>query len=205
MPTFEVPLYSDGDWDRIIEAQVDLARASTDLTTALQRDTSPLREGDAAGVDGLRQQVADAEKAKDDLIDQAAARAVAVRGKSIGRRRFRTLRQAHPPRWITDPAPDPTSDEPTGKIVHPEDARRGVNMDTFPVALLGYVDPDDPEIRTITEPRKSAHDLVGWLDDELSEGEVNRLFNEAWDVNAGGPADPKLLRSFVPPATYDTN
>lgn len=192
MATFEVPFYADGDWERVVEARMATARAEDDYRNAERADamgSSPRRVGDEPQSAILLRAWQEAEEALDQLVDEVSAQATLVRGQSIGRARFKALRLEHPPR--TKKVTDGESGQEREVVL--EEDRIGVNLDTFPMALLTFRDAEG--FRTITTPEKTPVELASWLDDELSEGEVERLWSEAWRVNAGGPPDPKSLRS----------
>ena len=105
-----------------------------------------------------------AAKAHDDFVTEAESRAVKVVLTEVGRRRWRNLTGEHPAR--------------TG---NKGDEAMGVNLDTFPEALLKA---------SITEPQfPTADDLADWLD-MMNDGMFDRLFLEAFALNRS-TSDPK--------------
>lgn len=120
------------------------------------------------------------------FLDEAAERAVEVVVQSIGRRRWRDLVVAHPPRMVES---EPDDEGKTRQVEHEEDVQWDVNTETFPRALLTYV---DGEYRTITEP-DLGDDLAPFVDDELTEGDFERLWIAAFALNAQPSRDPKAL------------
>jgi hypothetical protein len=120
-----VVLYDGGDMERIAELKRAADRA--------ERGGSPLRAGDVSPA-------AEALAVLRAFVAEAAERAEVWTVESIGHGEFRALLADHPPR--TDDKGEPVAD----------DAAFGVNTDTFPMALLTFVDPEDEDIRTITDP-----------------------------------------------------
>lgn len=196
--TATIPIYQGDDAERLAELRMDVAiaeqraqqtRARVEATEATEASA---RYGDEPEV--TSEDLADAEAAAqnardsyDAFVDEAAERAVPVTVQHIGSRRFRELVAAHPPRMVKD-------DE--GKdVAHDDDFDFGVNVSTFGLALLTYVDPEDPDIRTMLTPElKGKKGIAAFVDDELSDGDVERAWQSAYWLNRVPSADPKALR-----------
>ena len=199
MPT-TITIYDGDDRAELQRLRVEAAVAESRYDDASNRQAfAPRRAGDEVEAEPLRRAWEAAQAAFDAFVDEAAERATEVEVRHLGRRRFRSLRLAHPPRTHQVERDGDMVVEPV-----PEDAQYGFNTDTFPLALLTYVDPDDPEVRTITKPRKSQAALLSWLDDDLSEGQFDELWTGAYKENAGGSGpDPRLLKFSGAPPTFD--
>lgn len=141
----------------------------------------------------------------DAFVDEAAERAVTIELHHIGRRRFRDLMAAHPPRTVkvTEPGVD------GGEVVereetHPDDSDYQVNTETFAAAILTYIDPDDSTIRTIAAPEfKDKKAVAAFLDDEIADGDFDELWVTAYHLNRGTSADPKARRYSPGPRSSD--
>lgn len=120
------------------------------------------------------------------FLTEAAERAVEVVLQSIGRRRWRDLVMEHPPRMVDS---EPDDEGKTHLIEHDDDVQWGVNTETFPRALLMFVDGDH---RTIAEP-DLGDDLAEFVDDELAEGDFERAWIAAFQLNASPSINPKEL------------
>ena len=194
--TATVVIYQGDDMDRMTE----LRRAAEQAEAIAQREKgAPRRGGDevAAGVQ-------EAKDAYDAFVDEAAGRAVTVELHSIGRRRFRDLMAAHPPRKVmVKDDPDPEQPELPVKEReedHPDDAGFDVNVDTFPEALLTFIDPDDGDVRTVAAPVFKDRKTIGaFLDDDVSEGDFNGLWTSAYYLNRMPSQDPKASRFSAAP------
>lgn len=101
----------------------------------------------------------------DDFVAEAKGRAVKVKIREVGRRRWRDLQAEHPPR------PGNESDESIG-----------VNEDTFAEALLtaSIIEPMFPD----------AGGLAEFIDD-LNAGVFEQLYVRAFMLNKSGAVDPK--------------
>lgn len=181
-----VPLYQGDDMARLEELRVDATAARLRHEEA-QRGPRRMGDDTAAAVEETR-------AAFDAFVDEAAERAEEVTVQALSRVAFRDLRLAHQPR-------------PKSKVVEGEetegledvDALFGVNVETFPDALLKYVDREDETDRTIVSPEfPTPAALKKWLDRELTEGQFDSLWQTAWRLNKQGASDPKALR-FSPP------
>ena len=119
-------------------------------------------------------------------MDEASDRAELWVLNAIGHEEFRKLLADHPPRKVTK-----TDDE--GKdheVTHPDDAGFEVNTETFPKALLLFVDPEDEDVRTIHEPFESIQALRKRVK-RLAVGEFESMWVTAHMLNNGPVADPK--------------
>ena len=174
--TVSVTIYQGDDLERLAELHRAVVRAEAQAVEAAR---GPRRGGDEIPN-------ADAEKAAyNAFVDEAAERAVEVRLRAIGSTRFADLMLAHPPRMV---------DGEGGKKPHEDDEQFGVNTLTFPKALLGYRDEADPELRTIVAPAASVEDIREFLDDECTDGDVEKLWTAAYFLNRTPGADPKDTR-----------
>lgn len=138
-----------------------------------------------------------AQAAYDEFVDAAAERALDVRLQVIGREFFRDLIRAHPPRMVES---EPDADGKTKMVEHAEDAGTGVNMETFPLALLTFrhveEDPDDGTILTATIAKpdfKSQAQVTRFVNRELSDGWFDDLFTAAYEMNRSGVGNPKAF------------
>jgi hypothetical protein len=122
------------------------------------------------------------------FLDEAAERAVEVAVQAIGRRRWRDLVMAHPSRMVES---EPDDEGKTRMVEHDDDVQWGVNTETFPRALLTYVDPEKPETRTLVNPSLSGEELGEFVDDDLSEGDFEKAWITAFGLNASPSRDPK--------------
>lgn len=147
---------------------------------------------------GNRKDAGAAEQAAfDAFLDEATQRAVEVVLQSIGRRRWRDIVAAHPPRMVES---EPDDKGKTRMVEHDDDLQWGVNTETFPRALLTYVDRDwsgDDEAerpRTIVAPEfADAEDLASFIDDEVPDGDVERMWLMAFALNADPGRSPKAF------------
>lgn len=215
MPRVTVPILADGDEEtlRDLRRALMIAQRNAKANAGVpQRGGDPESDADVTA----------AKTAHDEFLDVAAERAEGWTLETIGHREFRELLKQHPPRTTTHTNDDGTTEE----IVDPEDEKFGVNTETFPQALLLFVDPDDPEIRTIAEIDIDGENLAEEVepaqhDDQgkpiafkhgvkvtrrvkrLSAGHFNSLWTNALSLNELGVGDPKLDR--FSPATLTSN
>lgn len=171
--TASVVIYQGDDLARLSELKAEADRA--ERTVFAQRQSgAPQRGGDEVPT-------ADAEKAAyDAFVHEAAERAVAVEVRALGRKAFRDLVADHEPRITKDAE---------GDEEHPDDGVWGINVETFPMALLTYASGD---VRTITAPEFSTSaNLREFLDDEISDGDFEKLWQTAYMLNRSPGADPK--------------
>lgn len=176
-----VPIYADDDDERLyqLRTQVEVAARKA----ASERQGAPLRVGDEATDP---EYLTEAKAAYDAFVDEAANRAEWWIVETIGHEEFRDLLKSHPPRKI---------DGEDGKqVTHPDDQEWGVNTETFGKALLLFVDPEDPEIRTVVEPDLDAAVLRKRVK-RLAAGDFDKLWKTAYSLNeSGASVDPKLSR-----------
>lgn len=199
--TAVIPIYQGDDAADLAELRMGVAIAERQLEQkrALldSQQNRARRIGDPVAVTSDEIAAAEGEiKAKqiayDAGVDAAAERAVEVRVQAIGSRRFRDLVAAHPMRTVTD--------EQGETQPHEDDNEFGVDVSTFTSALLTYVDEgedEDDTIRTIVEPAaavKTQKALARFLDDEVSDGDLEKIFRAAYWINRSPGTDPKALR-----------
>lgn len=187
------------------------AAEDADDTGRLDDDDSATERAIAAGeaalagveeaLDAAETQVVQRQQAYNDFTIQAEDRATVIKISSIGSGRFRRLMQAHPPRTVTKPGP-PNADGTPGQLVedtHPDDLPFGVNAETFPMALLTYIDPEKHDVRTIVEPRRDGPARVQeFVEDDVDEGDFDPLWQAAFFINRMPSADPKASLYSVP-------
>lgn len=182
--TATVLVYQGDDAARLAELYRAVLRAETRVEEA---KLEPARSGDELPT-------SDAEKAAyDAAVDVAAERALEVVVTTIGPQRFRKLLSEHPPRTeVVDELEQVVED----------DQEYHLNTETFPRALLAYRDEDRPDIRTISEPHVDLEQLLEFLDNEISDGDFERLWNRAYLINASPGADDALGK--FSPGTADS-
>lgn len=187
-----VLLYQGDDMDTLahLKRKLDLAKSQ-----AQRRETSGAARMDDAG-DGEDTTVAEAQREYDAAVDAAADRALEVEIQDIGRRRFRDLIEAHPPRMVNS---EPDAEGKTVQVMHDEDAGWGINTATFPEALLTFRDDDR---MTIAQPAfKNKAEVQAFVDDELSAGDFDDLWAAAFMINRSPSADPFQHRSTTASAS----
>lgn len=198
--TATVLIYHGDDLERLAElrreAEVAERIAQQAIDAAELRGSGNLRGGDADPVAEARKAfnatVPPKRDAYDAFVAEASGRALEVTLQMIGKRRFKELVLAHPPRMVTKEEPVEGGEPKTVEAVHEDDAMFGVNTETLPTALLAYVDPRDTAVRTITAPEfHGAAQVEEFLDDELSEGDFDKLWVAAFLLNRTAGADPK--------------
>lgn len=181
--TAMVVIYQGDDLARLGEL-----RQEADLAQRLFEETT--KSGTSRVGDGVDPKPA--KDAYDAFIDEAAERAVEVRLSAIGRKHWRDLFEAHPPRETTE-----TVDGDERQVTHVDDEPFGVNTRTFPEKLLAFSVDD---VRTIAEPEFSTPaERQAWLDD-ISEGDFDRLWTTAYYLNTSLGVDPKGSRFSAAPA-----
>lgn len=209
-------IYQGDDYERLVEMRkrVDVAErvAAEEIERASEKArTENARSGDLDPIVEARKQAeAEVKPLRDEydaLVAEAAERALEIRVRHIGPKRFAQLVLEHPPRTVTEERPAATEGEPPTlvEVVHPDDRLWSVNTETFPWALLQYVDPEtldpdnpDDEVRTIVDPRfDNERRLQRFLEDEVPEGEFDQIWVKAFLVNRQPSADPKA-------STYST-
>lgn len=200
MPKKTIPIMADADMERLAEldAAVKIAEANVRAAASESRrfgDDLP----DNAAVEAAR-------AAFDEFLDEASKRGESWVLESIGHEEFRELLKAHPPRMVDKTAEDGTvTSEPD-----PADAL-GVNTETFPKALLLFVDPEDPKVRTVAELKIGNRNIAGNAEEmlkrykRLSVGQFEKLWTAAWTENNRGVVDPFLVRfSSATPRSTET-
>lgn len=208
--TTSVTLYHGDDLEILADlnrdARVAAARAEAagrKVEAADEAPTGPRRGGDSDEVGELAREHREAleaqevaEKAYDDFVTEAAERAVEVRLQAIGSTRFSDLLLAHGARSVTgeDGKPQVHEDDLAFSRSQEMAGFRPVLVDvsTFPRAIAGF--RDDAK-RTIVEPDMTDTELAEFLDDECSEGDLERLWTSAFFLNRGG-VDPKAAARF---------
>lgn len=181
--TITVPMYDGDDWERLndLRRRVSIAEAKARTETA----GSVRRVGDDLIEPDDHPDVIEARAAYEAFVDEAADRAEMWVLAPIGHGEYRELLKAHPPR---------TEKDDEGKeSVHAEDAQHGFNTETFPTALLSFVDEDDDEIRTILEPEFATAAERKRALKRLSSGEFDTLWIRADGLNQKVAIDPKDL------------
>lgn len=144
------------------------------------------RAADSAAGGNRTDDGADEVAAYETFLNEAAERAVEVRIESIGSRRWRDLVMAHPPRMVES---EPDDEGKTRQVEHDEDVQWGVNTETFPRALLLF---DDGKARTLAEPEfASEEERAEFIDDEVSDGDFEKAWIAAFQLNASPSRDPK--------------
>lgn len=178
--TAEKLIFHGDDMERLTELRNAVVRAEAAKVRAEDEaeraSRGPRRAGDdLPDISAAVEAYLAAQAAYDEATDEAAERAVEVRLSAIGSRRFRELLAQHPAREDDD-----------------IDAEYGVNMETFPRALLAF---RDGETRTIVDPDVSEADLGEFLDDECSDGDFEELWVLAFWLNKAQGVDPRLGKS----------
>jgi len=186
-------IYDGDDMERLadLRREVDIAERYVDnLKTRLEdvASQSPRRLGDDAPpaserVEEAEQKAQEARDAYDAFVDEAAERAEEWEIHAIGHEDFRKLLRDHPPRKVP-------KEDGEGEVTHSDDEVFDVNTETFPKALLGFVDSDDEDHRTVHEPFGSVGVLQKRLR-RLSAGEFDSLWVTAYSLNNGAIGDPK--------------
>lgn len=188
--TAEIVIYQGDDLAHLADLRrkaeaaqraADLYRSTVDDGTARAGDDAPSAAAEKAAYDAF--------------VDEAAERAVIVRLQAIGRRRFRTLVTEHPAREVDAVRTGEDGEQVTVRETHPDDAAYGVNVDTFPDALLNFVDEQDDSICTIVSPEfASAAKRRAFLEDEMADGDFEQAWVTAYFLNRSPGADPKARR-----------
>lgn len=207
--TTSIVIYQGDDMATLAElrraaenAQTFADRAESELEAAREVAAADLRAGDSIEDEiEARDKAAVEAKARQDeydaFLDEAAERAVTVVLHAIGRKRFRDLMSEHAPRKVkVKDDPEVEGGEPVEREVDdPDDAGYGVNVETFPMALLTFIDQENPEVRTIVEPEFSSVKAVrDFLDNDLAEGDFPGMWAAAYYLNRMPSADPKASR-----------
>lgn len=183
-----IPIYDGDDFERMadLRRKVDIAeRALERREIEARKASAPLRIGDLAPdhVGEARAALQQAEDEFDAFVDEASDRAELWVLTPIGHEEFRELLKDHPAREVDG--------EDGKKVTHPDDDGWGVNTESFPKALLTFVDPDDDEIRTVMSPEFDSHAALRKRIKRLSGGEFDSIWTAAYLLNTGGIGDPK--------------
>lgn len=188
-----IPIYHDDDFERLADLRREVSIAERHLANA-KADAAEDSIGTARAGDDEPDRVREAKEALDDaraafaaFVDEASERAEMWSLKPIGHEEFRRLLKDHPPRKVVE-----GEGEDRKEVDHPDDEDWDVNTETFPKALLLFVDPEDDEIRTVVEPKFDSEAAFRRRVKRLSEGEFQSLWVTAYMANKGGVADPKL-------------
>lgn len=134
-----------------------------------------------------------AEANYDAAVDDAAERALVIELRHIGKRRWRDLLVAHPPREVEG--------EDGKKVTHEDDAGFEVNTETFPDALVSFIDGDVRTIHALSDETPSPGRLRDLLDDELAEGDFERVWHTAFWLNKAPGGDPAMGKFSTGTAT----
>lgn len=186
-----IPIYDGDDFEKLAALRQNVTIAERKAEEEADRGVSR-RIGDDEPTGGIPDYLQAARDAYDAFVDEAVERAEMWVLEPIGHEEFRALLKEHQPRKTTG--------EDGKEVVEPTDAAYGVNVETFPKALLTYIDPEDDEIRTIAEPVFESPTAMRRRVKRLSAGEFETLWTEAYLLNRRGVQDPKLLR-FSPTAS----
>jgi histone H3/H4 len=205
---------------KVAQVELDLAKAAVQVAARRIGDEAPTAEEAERAFEEATRPTQEAFNA---FVTEAAERALEVRFRYIGWRRFAQLVAEHPPRMVTDtreiqvPAEGADPDDPdaemvtktvTEEFVHDDDgAPFNANTETLFPALLAYVAEDKPEIRTIVEPEfETAAEVLEFVEDELSEGDGERIAIQAFLLNRNAGADPKAqMYSTGSPSSGETS
>jgi hypothetical protein len=188
-------IYHKDDREQVADLRLKVTFAERRLETAVLEAEgakgTPQREGDDVpdGVRVAKDALQAAQIAFDDFVDVAEGRAEMWTLEPIGHEEFRNLLRDHPPRKVTEGEGDAAKEVP-----HPDDVDWGFNTETFPKALLLFVDPDDDEVRTVTEPKFATEAAFRKRVKRLSDGEFMTMWVIAYQANTGLVADLKALR-----------
>lgn len=176
--TQEVFIYKGEDLRRIAELKKTADTAERAYAQAVESGTA--RGGDSGHLD--------AREALREAVNDAATRAETVVVQHLGKTRWRALLAQHRPRYIRRMIDGQLQD-----VMDDDDAQFNVNTDSFPDALLSYVDPSDTEVRTILEPEfATPADRAKWLE-KLRGGDFDKLWAVAYFLNSQQTIDPKAL------------
>lgn len=190
-----IPIYEDDDFERLADLRREVAIAERHLAQkrleAAEGALGASRIGDDEP-DAIREAteaLQAAQDAYDRAVDEASERAEMWSLKPIGHEEFRKLLKDHPPRKVFEGEGDDRKE-----VDHPDDAEWDVNTETFPKALLLFVDPDDEGIRTVVEPKFDSDAAFRRRVKRLSEGEFQSMWVTAYMANKGGLADANFTR-----------
>lgn len=193
-----IPLYQDDDFERLADLRREVSIAERHLAQE-RMNAAEDNMGTARAGDDVPDKVRLAEAALDTaraafaaFVDEASERAEMWSLKPIGHEEFRKLLKDHPPRKVFEGEGDDRKE-----VDHPDDEQWDVNTETFPKALLLFVDPEDEEVRTVVEPKFDSEAAFRRRVKRLSEGEFQSLWVTAYMANKGGVSDPKSDPSYA--------
>lgn len=188
MSKHTMPIYDDDDLEVLsdLRRQVNIAERHHE---AAEKSALPLRMGDDIPTSATSAALEERRAAYKDFVDGAAERAEIWTVQTIGHRDFRNLLRDHPPRKVKG--------DDGKEVVDPDDAEWGVNVETFPYALLTYSDPEDADFRTVVSPSFDSEAALRRRLNRMSEGEFASLWVLAFQANRGLVADPKLAISWL--------
>lgn len=179
-------LYDGDDMERLAELRREVSiaeRFADEAEREAEGATRRIGDDTAAAVTEAKAAVKAKRDAYDAFVDEAAERAEEWEIHAIGHEDFRQLLRDHPPRKVPKEGGE-------GEVTHSDDEFFDVNTETFPKALLGFVDPDDEDHRTVHAPFGSVAALQKRLR-RLSAGEFDSLWVAAFSLNNGAIGDPK--------------
>ena len=185
-----IPIYDGDDFERLAQLRMNVVIAER---KAAEEFVGARRMGDEEQAEPPY--VTEAKAAYDALVDEASERAEMWVLEPIGHAEYRALLRDNPPR---------ETGEGDAVQVDPDDAEWGVNVDTFPQALLTFVDPDDDTIRTVVEPAFDSLAEMRKRLKRLAPGEWDTLWVAAKALNEQGIRDPKASRYSPTPRSSET-
>jgi hypothetical protein len=210
MPRKTISIYSDDDYERLITARTEVDIAERQLTEKrFQKAGTSARLGDADpdGLAAAEALVQEKKDACDAVIDAASENAEEWVIESIGFEAWEDLLEKWPPRKVPKdalPQPGETVAVAGEMVDHPEDAPFGVNTKEFGKALLRFVDPEDPDHRTVTKAGDLDLSKLPTRLRRLSRGQFDSLWITAFSLNTGGIADPKATRFSLAPRSTES-
>lgn len=130
----------------------------------------PQMVGDADPTAAALKAYNDAKREFDEAVEAVRHRATTVRVRALGRREWRDLL---------------AEDDNKARPGNEQDAEEGWNVDTFPDAAVraALVEPEFPS--------NSRRDQ--WLDNDVTPGEFDQIFELVKQATLGGSVDPKDL------------
>lgn len=184
-----ISIYDGDDFERLADLRREVTIAERRLAAVEREDTTEAARAGDAEPDRAQQARAAVEAARDAFdafVDDAAQRAEEWVLEPIGHAEFRQLLKDHPPR--KNVADDGT------ETIEPDDELYGVNVETFPKAILTFVDPDDDQIRTVAAPAFDTEAALRRRIKRLAAGELETMWMAAYELNARGITDPKATK-----------
>lgn len=163
--------FPDGDYPTRLNAALAAFTAAEEHEA--KHGTGPLLNGQKSPAETLADEY---NALKDEAKADAAEKGRIVTLRALGRKQWRPLKEAHPPR----------AGEGVDEDAAKGDRLAGVNTETV---------EDDLVFASIVEPRfESRAEFDAWAD-ELSEGEWQTLVRDAWRLVNVAQFDPKSLPS----------